>query len=60
MSLEVARRWMWVFLRAEAEWGKFLSRLIYQLILIPVVRNDRGPGLDDVLLGEYGGKLDAD
>lgn len=23
MFLEVARRWMWVFLRAEAEWSKF-------------------------------------
>lgn len=27
MALEVARRWMWVFLRTEAEWGK-LSRLL--------------------------------
>ena len=23
MSLEVARRWIWIFLRTEAEWGKF-------------------------------------
>ncbi|BCS24616.1 EXS domain-containing protein [Aspergillus puulaauensis] len=44
MFLEVARRWMWVFLRAEAEW----------------IRNSRGPAPHDVLLGEYNGKLDAD
>ncbi|OJJ02863.1 hypothetical protein ASPVEDRAFT_84336 [Aspergillus versicolor CBS 583.65] len=44
MFLEVARRWMWVFLRAEAEW----------------IRNSRGPAPHDILLGEYNGKLDAD
>ncbi|KAL4808459.1 EXS family-domain-containing protein [Aspergillus unguis] len=44
MFLEIARRWMWVFLRAEAEW----------------IRNSRGPAPNDVLLGEYSGKLDAD
>ncbi|KAL3478218.1 EXS family-domain-containing protein [Aspergillus californicus] len=44
MFLEVARRWMWVFLRVEAEW----------------VRNSRGPAPNDVLLGEFNGKLDAD
>ncbi|KAL4921621.1 EXS family-domain-containing protein [Aspergillus aurantiobrunneus] len=44
MFLEVARRWMWVFIRAEAEW----------------VRNSRGPAPNDILLGEYHGKLDAD
>jgi hypothetical protein len=26
LSLEAARRWMWVFLRAEAEWGKISSQ----------------------------------
>ncbi|KAL2828766.1 EXS family-domain-containing protein [Aspergillus cavernicola] len=44
MFLEVARRWMWVFLRVETEW----------------VRNSRGPAPNDVLLGEFNGKLDAD
>ncbi|PYI10573.1 EXS-domain-containing protein [Aspergillus sclerotiicarbonarius CBS 121057] len=44
MFLEVARRWMWNFLRIEAEW----------------IRNSRGPAPDDILLGEFGGKLDAD
>ncbi|PLB54246.1 putative small molecule transporter [Aspergillus steynii IBT 23096] len=44
MFLEVARRWMWIFLRVEAEW----------------IRNNRGPAPDDILLGEFNGKLDAD
>ncbi|BCR87634.1 EXS domain-containing protein [Aspergillus chevalieri] len=44
MFLEVARRWMWVFFRVEAEW----------------VRSHRGPAPDDILLGEFTGKLDAD
>ncbi|PYH29448.1 EXS domain-containing protein [Aspergillus neoniger CBS 115656] len=44
MFSEIARRWMWVFLRVEAEW----------------IRNSRGPAPDDILLGEFGGKLDAD
>ncbi|OJJ36851.1 hypothetical protein ASPWEDRAFT_431757 [Aspergillus wentii DTO 134E9] len=44
MSLEVARRWMWIFFRVETEW----------------VRNTRGPAPHDILLGELNGKLDAD
>ncbi|KAL4881396.1 EXS family-domain-containing protein [Aspergillus karnatakaensis] len=44
MFLEVGRRWMWVFLRAEAEW----------------VRNSRGPAPSDILLGELNGKVDSD
>ncbi|KAL4865975.1 hypothetical protein BDV12DRAFT_140672 [Aspergillus spectabilis] len=44
MFLEIARRWMWVFIRSEAEW----------------VRNSRGPAPNDILLGELNGKLDAD
>ncbi|KAE8152557.1 EXS family-domain-containing protein [Aspergillus avenaceus] len=44
MSFEVARRWMWIFLRVEAE----------------QVRNSRGPAPDDILLGQFNGKLDAD
>ncbi|KAJ5677308.1 uncharacterized protein N7477_002941 [Penicillium maclennaniae] len=44
MFLEIARRWMWVFFRVEAEW----------------IRNTHGPGPDDVLLGEYNHKFDAD
>ncbi|KIX09545.1 uncharacterized protein Z518_00625 [Rhinocladiella mackenziei CBS 650.93] len=42
--LEVVRRWMWVFFRVETEW----------------VRNNRGPAPDDILLGEFGGKIDDD
>ncbi|KAL3463148.1 EXS family-domain-containing protein [Aspergillus heterothallicus] len=44
MFFEVGRRWTWVFIRSEAEW----------------VRNSRGPAPNDVLLGEFNGKLDAD
>ncbi|RAL15632.1 EXS domain-containing protein [Aspergillus homomorphus CBS 101889] len=44
MFLEVTRRWMWIFLRIETEW----------------IRNNRGPAPDDILLGEFSGKLDAD
>ncbi|KGO77492.1 EXS, C-terminal [Penicillium italicum] len=44
MFLEVVRRWMWIFFRIEAEW----------------IRNTHGPGPDDVLLGEYNHKFDAD
>ena len=36
--LEVARRWMWIFLRVETEW----------------VRSSKGPAPDDILLGEFG------
>lgn len=42
--LEVFRRWVWIFLRVETEW----------------VRNNRGPAPDDILLGDYGGKIDDD
>jgi len=44
MFLEVARRWMWIFFRVETEW----------------VRNNHGPAADDILLGEYNGKIDED
>ncbi|KAI4134222.1 MAG: hypothetical protein LQ347_001711 [Umbilicaria vellea] len=42
--LEVLRRWMWIFFRVETEW----------------VRTNRGPAPDDILLGDYGGKIDDD
>ena len=42
--LEVIRRWMWIFFRVETEW----------------VRNNRGPAPDDILLGEFGLKIDED
>ncbi|WEW60062.1 protein-ER retention protein [Emydomyces testavorans] len=44
MFLEVARRWMWIFLRVETEW----------------VRSTRGPAPDDILLGEFTPKIDED
>ncbi|KAK5097368.1 protein-ER retention protein [Exophiala xenobiotica] len=42
--LEVVRRWMWIFFRVETEW----------------VRNNKGPAPDDILLGEFGPKIDED
>ncbi|KAK5061558.1 hypothetical protein LTR84_008102 [Exophiala bonariae] len=42
--LEVMRRWMWIFFRVETEW----------------VRNNRGPAPDDILLGDFAGKIDDD
>ena len=59
MFVEIARRWMWVFFRTEAEWGKPSTATIHSESN-RTVRNDRGPGLDDVLLGEFNGKIDAD
>ncbi|KAL2351801.1 EXS family-domain-containing protein [Cryomyces antarcticus] len=42
--LEVFRRWLWIFFRVETEW----------------VRNNRGPASDNILLGDYNGKVDED
>jgi len=59
--LEVFRRWMWIFFRVETEWGLFA---VNSPTLVPaddvVVRNNRGPDPDDILLGEFGGKIDED
>ncbi|KAK5004531.1 hypothetical protein LTR28_008789 [Elasticomyces elasticus] len=42
--LEIFRRWIWIFFRIETEW----------------VRNNRGPAPDDILLGDFNGKIDDD
>ncbi|KAM3086547.1 protein-ER retention protein [Clarireedia jacksonii] len=42
--LEVARRWMWIFLRVETEWGREKGGANGVLM---------GPGADEVLLGDY-------
>jgi hypothetical protein len=76
MFLEVARRWMWVFFRTEAEWSMFspcprpasnwcspdtiASALRTWPLTFETVRNTHGPGPEDVLLGEYNHKFDAD
>lgn len=44
--LEVARRWMWIFLRVETEWGREKEKGNANGLL-------GGPGVDDVLLGDY-------
>jgi hypothetical protein len=64
-TLEVLRRWVWIFLRVEAEWGKSAILLPQwksnsrRQIDNPVVRNNKGPDPSDVLLGEYP-KYDSD
>lgn len=72
--LEVARRWMWIFFRVEAEWGEFpfLHAHDQKIVLRawscvsdltefdPLVRNNRGPAPDDILLGDFSRKFDAD
>jgi uncharacterized protein with von Willebrand factor type A (vWA) domain len=51
--LEVFRRWVWIFFRVETEWvrGAGVGAGVLQ-----------GPGMDDVLLGDYSssGKDDDD
>ena len=68
--LEIGRRWMWIFFRVETEWGEFNSvtfidplKLLLSFLLLmkhSVVRNNRGPAPDDILLGDYSGKIDED
>jgi hypothetical protein len=62
MALEVARRWMWIFFRAEAEMSKSSSPILSSLDADSksAVRNSRDPAMGDILLGEFNGKLDAD
>lgn len=62
MAFEVARRWMWVFFRAEAEMSKSSSPTRWSLDADSesAVRNSRGPATGDILLGEFNGKWDAD
>ncbi|KAF9879224.1 putative EXS family protein [Colletotrichum karsti] len=44
-SLEVFRRWVWIFFRVETEWLR---------------NNTSGLAVDDILLGDYQGKYDSD
>lgn len=47
--LEVGRRWMWIFFRVETEWVRNTSD-----------RGLGGPGVDDILLGDYSSGKDDD
>jgi hypothetical protein len=58
--LEVIRRWIWIFFRVETEWGEYLFWTTPVHLLICTVRNNRGPAPDDILLGDFGGKIDDD
>lgn len=60
--LEVFRRWIWIFFRVETEWG-MLARFHpfgRALLTHATVRNNRGPAPDDILLGDFAGKIDED
>lgn len=63
--LEVLRRWMWIFFRVETEWGESSSDDAFPSLedlsnLDVAVRNNRGPAPDDILLGDFAGKIDDD
>lgn len=64
--LEVMRRWMWIFFRVETEWGELYSSRCLRAWKIDLtnisvaVRNNRGPAPDDILLGDFAGKIDDD
>jgi hypothetical protein len=58
--MEVVRRWMWIFFRVETEWGEYNGPHKGFRLLTLLVRNNRGPAPDDILLGEFGAKLDED
>lgn len=63
--LEVMRRWMWIFFRVETEWGESMSSLLSPFLtdssnIYLAVRNNRGPAPDDILLGDFAGKIDDD
>jgi hypothetical protein len=54
--LEVFRRWIWIFFRVETEWSMLnfdISACGAVLLTTAIVRNNRGPAPDDVLLGEF-------
>jgi hypothetical protein len=60
--LEVFRRWIWIFLRVEAEWGRFSYSARDEIVAYTdflAVRNNKGLDPSDVLLGEYP-KYDSD
>ncbi len=60
--LEVVRRWMWIFFRVETEWGKHIYGNIDHPSIFTynfLVRTNRGPLPDDILLGEINGALDS-
>jgi hypothetical protein len=65
LFLEIARRWIWIFFRVETEWGEYICLYfilggLWLLILNVIVRSNRGPALDDILLSDFNGKFDDD
>lgn len=60
--LEVLRRWMWIFFRVETEWGQPFTKLNetkLNLLILCVVRTNRGALPDEILLGDLNGSLDS-
>ena len=51
--LEVFRRWVWTFLRVEAEWSRSSRSKSVLHLLIIIVRSSRGPASEELLLGSY-------
>lgn len=61
--LEVLRRWIWIFFRVETEWGECCVSILdsgSEMADKSLVRNNRGPAPDDILLGDYANKIDED
>jgi hypothetical protein len=61
--LEVLRRWMWIFFRVETEWGQCPRRsqdVTDSEADNPIVRTNRGPARDDILLADYTDRIDDD
>ncbi len=61
--LEVLRRWMWIFFRVETEWGQYPSPsqdIADSKANNHIVRTNRGPARDDILLADYTDSIDDD
>ncbi len=61
--LEVLRRWMWIFFRVETEWGQCPRRsqdVTDSEADNLIVRTNRGPARDDILLADYTDRIDDD
>lgn len=59
--LEVLRRWMWIFFRVETEWGECFDWIFVEQERANhcIVRTNRGPIPDNILLGDLNGDIDS-
>ena len=59
--LEIFRRWMWLFFRVEAEWGRQNPNVCTVIATDSIaVRSDKGPPPEELLLGDYDNRLNDD